>query len=714
MVGRYLRVRAVGEDAVAVRGRRRSRLPLAALLGLLTLPPSGALAGMETAREVRRLRAAEAAEGRPAKVTGVVIALAEGSPAFVVMDESDGIYVLWNRLPDRRLQAGDRVEVTGRTGAGDFAPVLVADEVAMLGTAPLPPPLATTLAEVASGGLDAKWIEVEGIVRDARRVPRMGDRVGQSTLLTLAWAEARLRVRVKGELDPAALIDARVRVRGVSYNLHNNNRQFVSAGVQVDGADAIEVLAAPAPDPYSLPLRRAGELLQFDPEGFTGRRVRVQGVVTHQLAGDALWIRDGARGLKVISDQPGAVGPGEVIDIVGFIDRGEYAPSLGSAMFRRIEAGMPPSPIPVDTPEAAVAHEADLIEIEAIVDEVRRMPDGVRLQLDWRGTRLEASIGAGEVTDGLRTFEPRARVRVAGICVVPMDPRLRETGLWPATSFRLLLRSAADIRLVSAAPWWTTRRLNQVLGASALTLLAALVTLGVFWRRQILRRETSRKMAEAEFSAILGERNRMARDIHDSLAQGLNAVSMQLELARNASEKGKEPMLPHIDAAHDIVRSCLSRARESIWNMRSQVLERTDLPGALRDVLHQMTRGLALAAEVTVVGPRRRLAPRLENELLKIGQEAISNVLQHAGASRIEVKLEFEPRRVRMSVTDDGRGLDPLGTLPSAGHFGLAGMRERVEKLHGRFALESEPQRGTVVRVEVDAPAEDSSDTDVA
>jgi hypothetical protein len=90
-------------------------------------------------------------------------------------------------------------------------------------------------------------------------------------------------------------------------------------------------------DPFALPRRRAGELLQFDPAGFTGHRVRVQGVVTHQKAGDALWIRDGSRGLRIVSAQAGQISPGEWVDIVGFVDRsGLCAPSLGDAVFRRL------------------------------------------------------------------------------------------------------------------------------------------------------------------------------------------------------------------------------------------------------------------------------------------------------------------------------------------------------------------------------------------
>jgi signal transduction histidine kinase len=280
----------------------------------------------------------------------------------------------------------------------------------------------------------------------------------------------------------------------------------------------------------------------------------------------------------------------------------------------------------------------------------------------------------------------------------------RDSGLWSVTNFQLILRTPEDLTVVVPAPWWNAERLNQLLAGSALTLLAVIVVLGVSWRRQVVRRETERKMAEAEFSAILGERNRMARDIHDSLAQGLNAVSMQLELAKNAAGQGTEKVLPHVSTAHVIVRGCLNEARESIWNMRSHALEQTDLAGALENVLRQLSSGLAIEAKVVVVGRRRRLAPQMENDLLRIGQEAIANTIKHSGASRLEVRLEFAADVVRLRVSDNGRGFDADARAAGGGHYGLAGIRERVAQMHARLDIVSTAAGGTALSVEVPSP----------
>ena len=207
----------------------------------------------------------------------------------------------------------------------------------------------------------------------------------------------------------------------------------------------------------------AGELLQFEPAGFTGHRVRVQGVVTHQKVGDALWIRDGSRGLRVVSAQAGPISPGEWVDIVGFVDRSGYAPSLGDAVFRRLKGGEPPEPIWLTEFAEAVRHEANLIRIEAALQEVQIEPAGVRLRLDWNGRQIEGLLDGAKRESLPVDWQPGSRVRVAGIGAVPPQTLPRESGLWSVTSFQLLLRTPADVEVVQGAPWWNPsgRRLSS-------------------------------------------------------------------------------------------------------------------------------------------------------------------------------------------------------------------------------------------------------------
>jgi signal transduction histidine kinase len=237
--------------------------------------------------------------------------------------------------------------------------------------------------------------------------------------------------------------------------------------------------------------------------------------------------------------------------------------------------------------------------------------------------------------------------------------------------------------------------------ALAVVILLALVIVSISARRQIAQREGARKLAEVEFAAMLAERNRLARELHDTIAQELNAVSMQMELAKNSAKTGTiDDVMPHLATAHGIVRDCLAETRESIWDMRSHILEKTDLLGALRSVAEQMSAGRGCTINAQVHGKSRRLAPMIENNLLRIGQEAVSNALKHAQARLIDLEISFEASRVWLIVRDDGRGFNP-DAKRADGHFGLRGMKERVEQMNGELSIRRAESGGTCVEVTV-------------
>ena len=207
-------------------------------------------------------------------------------------------------------------------------------------------------------------------------------------------------------------------------------------------------------------------------------------------------------------------------------------------------------------------------------------------------------------------------------------------------------------------------------------------------------------MAEAEFSAMFAERNRIAREIHDTLAQGLGAISMHLEMVKDQLGREPDKVARHLEIAHQMARQSLTEARESIWNMRSQVLENGDLAEALQGILRQLTDGTATQGEFTASGNVRRLAPVIENNLLRLGQEAVANAVKHAHAKKISVVLMFTDRQVALTVRDDGGGFDSAQP-PTGSHFGLRGQRERTAQLGGKLAVQSAPGHGTEVTVQI-------------
>lgn len=220
------------------------------------------------------------------------------------------------------------------------------------------------------------------------------------------------------------------------------------------------------------------------------------------------------------------------------------------------------------------------------------------------------------------------------------------------------------------------------------------------WQVYLLRVRRMR----TRFSAVLQERNRIAREIHDTLAQGFAGISVQLELvARMIATAKPDQARTHLDQARILVRTSLAEARRSVWDLRSQALESGGLPEALAETAKQLTAGTPVQTGVQVSGTARQLAPAVENNLLRIGQEAITNAIKHAEARRILVDLSFHQQSVRLEVRDDGRGFAPDSYQPSPveGHFGLRGMRERAEQIGGVLTINSAAGAGTEIVVDV-------------
>jgi len=353
---------------------------------------------------------------------------------------------------------------------------------------------------------------------------------------------------------------------------------------------------------------------------------------------------------------------------------------------------------------AAIAHDSDLVAIDARLVESRRTRDGVALVLDWQGSLVPAVLPIPDGEPVTADWIPGSLVRATGICTVSKAESAPAGGLWEPRAFELQLRTAADLSVLQPPPWWTRGRILWTLGSLAGGLLLAVAGVMLAARRRLRDQEIRRAKAEAEFSAILAERNRLAREIHDTLAQGLAAISMQLELAKTEGEKDRAAAGDHLEIAHRLVRESLAEARASIWNMRSQVLETHDLPGALEKILRQLAAGTPVESTFRVTGERAHLPPFIEGELLRIGQEAITNALKHAAPHHVGVALLFAERQVGLVVTDDGIGFDAARVGIGSGRFGLVGMRERAAQLGAQLEIASSPGKGTRISLRVQTP----------
>lgn len=209
------------------------------------------------------------------------------------------------------------------------------------------------------------------------------------------------------------------------------------------------------------------------------------------------------------------------------------------------------------------------------------------------------------------------------------------------------------------------------------------------------------RQVESRFKAVLAERNRIAREIHDTLAQGLVAVSMQLQLVGRILSQSTDAARQHLDQAQELVRAGLDDARRAIWELRSQNTENQDLASQLLQTAERVTAPSEIKTQVQVHGTYRPLPAPVEKELLRIAQEAVTNVVRHAAATHIEILLNFTPRSVKMTIIDDGHGFAPDAPSIANGHFGITGMKERAQQIGGSLTVTSKEGEGTQVQVEV-------------
>ncbi len=215
--------------------------------------------------------------------------------------------------------------------------------------------------------------------------------------------------------------------------------------------------------------------------------------------------------------------------------------------------------------------------------------------------------------------------------------------------------------------------------------------------------ENARIFDETRDLAVLEERNRMAREIHDTLAQGFTSIVIQLEAGEDSIDGDPEALHGHISTARGIARECLAEARRSVWNLLPEVLERNPLDVIISDEVDRFAATVDSEADFTLLGARRELAAATQAAILRICQESLTNIRKYADAKRVNVTLDFGLDTVKLTVRDNGVGFDPEGVRIGGGQggFGLTGMRQRARLLRGDVDITSSPGSGTVVEAKI-------------
>ena len=473
----------------AVRSRLASTVPclLALLVGgglLVSWRPvlAQAAAGeLRTAAAVRGLTPQQAAAGVPVRLKGVVTFADQGLYSRFIQDETAGIYFgEMTNLPP--FQAGQVIEIEGVTSPGEYAPIILPKSITVVDAGKLPAAKPVAIEQLVSGREDSQFVEISGIVRAVRF-----EEESQNYLLDLVMGGERFTAYAR-QLPTTAteeLVDSTVQVRGVCSTLFNRQRQLFGFRLLVPRAEDVLVVKPAAANPFDIPTQSINSLLQFTPQGSFGHRVKVTGTVVYQEAGIALFIQDEKEGLYCQTRQRTPVQAGDRVEVLGFPAKGEYTPVLQDAVFRKVGPGTAPAPATLALDEVlAGTHDCRLIQINAKLLERTQRGREQFLVLENGGFIFHAYLGQdGGDGPGFAALQNGSEVSVAGVCLIERGSSWRAGEGWRAKSFRVLLRSPADVVVQKSPPLWKRWGIERIVGSLVIVILAAVLWISILHRR---------------------------------------------------------------------------------------------------------------------------------------------------------------------------------------------------------------------------------------
>lgn len=629
------------------------------------------------AAEILALPPAQAGLRFPVELNGVVIL----SNAFglVLHDGSAGIWVNWPSKPS--FKTGDLLSVEGKIGRGGYSPEINATSIHKLGTGDFPTPKPVTYRDLSSGIEDAQYVTVRGVVRATEPSPD-ASHPGRG-LLKLAMRDGFVDVFVpmSGASTLDQFLDAEVEIHAVALSAKNPSRQLTAAILETNRIASIRILSEPATLPFQAPLVPLGQVMQYRSGTDYYHRVHIVGTVTYYEPGKRLIVEDSGQAMLIMTTERLKLQFGDRVDASGFVSSEASGPILQDATIRLRGRGLPITPAKAhigDLLAGALRYRLVIIEGKLVrrIDERSGIvflvqDDSTLLQAELQGS--QSNTTSGDLTDG-------AQVKVTGISVVDVE------GQWDYVASvvrcKILMRSASDIEVTAPPSWWNTRRITYlavILGVLILLLLALMIhSMVARWKLQL----------------VMHERERMAHEIHDTMAQSFAGIGFQLQAILRAVPEHLNELRREVVLARDLVRHSHREARRSFLPTREDSEEPIDLQVEIEKSARSMIIGGKCSISMGVSETQIPVHPRIANELLRIAQEAIANAVRHADPTMLEIRLRFTKTAIRLEVEDNGAGFINSGHLIG---FGLRGMRKRAASVGGRLEIFSKPGHGTTI-----------------
>ncbi|MEO0796236.1 MAG: sensor histidine kinase [Verrucomicrobiota bacterium] len=709
---------------------------------LLTFSVCTSLLGapLKSIKDIRDLSAEKASQGLRVELETQVVWVDPIRKAFFAYDGEHGIYVSRARPFDEGLllNPGDIVEITGQTVPGDFTPSINEAHINVVGHRDLPEAKSYHGDMQFSPLLDCEWMSLSARLVSMRVFPDQG-----YIMVELIRNNYILDIQMPYSIESVErlkkIMFEWIRVDVVAGTVYNSDRQATGRIFYASSADDFKRTISDETRARTGNTYPISQFMNADINHLWV--VNSEGTVT-SVGDREIFLRDQGSSVRVTVVDTDGLTAGDRVYIEGYVSPEPISPGFRAREHRILGREELPAPTLIDaSAELETGYNYDLIEVDAlVVDIVQSISPTGWAEVDFSGTVLlcragdrlfEARLPGGvelppEVTIG-------ATVRLTGICHIIRDPNIR----WRLiiSGFWLQLRTGGDLQVVAAAPWWTVSRMLWATGFAfaASTLFLAWVIL----LRRTVDRQTKVIGEKIERETILNERQRMARELHDNLDQGLTGAAVHLQasrkflstsgsnhestiqtaiaLAGDTNPSLKKALGEHLSnlqadttkcltslqSVQSILTHCGEESRTSILELRGGLLEKMDLPAALQESLQPLADECGSELTITVKGSYRRLVKDAERHLLMVAREATTNAVRHGHPNTVSVQLEMDDDALSLTIKDDGCGFNEA-SRSRKGHFGIQGMKERVNRLRGRIAINTKPGHGTEIVVTIE------------
>ena len=411
--------------------------------------------------------------------------------------------------------------------------------------------------------------------------------------------------------------------------------------------------------------------------------ITVRGTVT--LITPRTYVQDATGGAEVVFREQTLLKLGDEIEVTGDAHRRDLSVRIENATKSSITGVVPVPALSITPLQAAMGrYDGMFVEVEGRLDSSSRTGQMVRLKLSGGQQEFYAISNSRETATSFTQLEQGSVLRLRGICLVGSAYTQQKL------PFALIVRSPDEVEVVSGPPWWTREHLA--------IMAVAMLVLGFLIHLLYSHADERRR------SAVLNERERLAHEMHDTLAQSFAGLDFKLRAIRNRTMRNDQrvdvPKLrEELQEACELVRHSHNEARRSLASLRPEVLEEQGLPEALNQVGGRTVAGSSMDFKTEIKGQPRQLPVRVVDAFFRIGQEAIANAVQHSHAKHLKIQIDYQNSQLVMVVEDDGLGFRD-NNRDSEG-FGLTGMRRRAEGIHAKLNIEG---NGNGTKISVVAP----------